>query len=85
MAQAFRQDRSLAHIPLAQVQNLVDPQVVLKKLNVSSLGPIKKKKLIQERFRTILSVVSALCENMNESISSLFGHTLTHGFESEKK
>ena len=40
----------------------------IEELNVSHLGPIKKKKLIQERFRTILSVVSAFCENMNESI-----------------
>ena len=31
----------------------------------------------------MLSVVSALCENMNESISSLFGHTLIHGLERE--
>ena len=44
----------------------------IEELNVSSLGPIKKKKLIQERFRTILSVVSAFCENMNESILHCF-------------
>lgn len=55
----------------------------IEELTVSPLGPIKKKKLIQERCRTMLSLVSALCENMNESISSLFGHTLTHGLESE--
>ena len=31
----------------------------------------------------MLSLVSALCDYMNESISSLFGHTLPHELESE--
>ena len=32
MEHAFRQDLPLAQIPLAQVQNVVDPQVALKNL-----------------------------------------------------
>ena len=57
----------------------------IDEIKVSPLGRVKKKKSIQERCRTILSDLNKFFDSINETLSSVCGHVITHGSDEDSE